>query len=55
MNRRALEVPKHTSEAGSNLASDKHYDQIAFFPGSTKACFKQMSVFDFDSVVFKTL
>jgi endonuclease/exonuclease/phosphatase family metal-dependent hydrolase len=52
---KGLELPAHTSEVGSNLASDKHYDQMAFFPGATKACFKQMGVFDFDSVVFRTL
>jgi hypothetical protein len=52
---KGLELPAHTSEVGSNLASDKHYDQIAFFPGATKDCFKQMGVFDFDSVVFRTL
>jgi endonuclease/exonuclease/phosphatase family metal-dependent hydrolase len=52
---KGLEVPKHTSEVGSNQASDKHYDQIAFFPGDTKACFKQMGVFDFDTVLFKSL
>jgi len=52
---RGLQVPAHTSEVGSNLASDKHYDQIAFFPGPTRDCFRQMGVFDFDAVVFKTL
>jgi hypothetical protein len=40
---------------GSNLSSDKHYDQIAFFPGNTKDCFRQMGVFDFDSVILPTL
>ena len=30
-------------------------DQVAFFPGETKACFRQIGVFDFDTVVFKTL
>ena len=52
---RGLELPAHTSGVGSNLSSDKHYDQIAFFPGETKACFRQIGVFDFDTVVFKTL
>ena len=55
LTRQGLELPAHTSEVGSNLASDKHYDQIAFFPGQTKDCFRQMGVFDFDAVVFKTL
>lgn len=52
---RGLELPAHTSQVGSNLASDKHYDQIAFFPGKTRDCFRQMGVFDFDAAVFKTL
>ena len=52
---RGLELPDHTSEVGSNLASDKHYDQIAFFPGQTKNCFRQMGVFDFDMAVFRSL
>jgi endonuclease/exonuclease/phosphatase family metal-dependent hydrolase len=52
---KGLELPAHTSEVGSNLASDKHYDQIAFFPGQTKNCFQQMGVFDFDEVLFKSL
>jgi len=52
---RGLELPAHSSEVGSNLASDKHYDQIAFFPGATRDCFTQLGVFDFDAVVFKSL
>lgn len=52
---KGLELPAHTSEVDSNLASDKHYDQIAFFPGETKNAFKQMGVFDFDMAVFRTL
>ena len=52
---KGLELPAHTSEVGSNLASDKHYDQIAFFPGATKDAFLQMGVFDFDMAVFRTL
>jgi endonuclease/exonuclease/phosphatase family metal-dependent hydrolase len=52
---RGLELPEHTSEVGSNLSSDKHYDQIAFFPGETKKCFKRMGVFDFDMALFRNL
>ena len=52
---RGLQLPEHTSEVGSSLASDKHYDQIAFFPGATKNCFRQMGVFDFDAVLFRRL
>lgn len=53
---RGLEVPDHGSGLGSNLRSDKHYDQVAFFPGETKNCFSGgMGVFDFDGVVFPEL
>ncbi|MDQ3557057.1 MAG: endonuclease/exonuclease/phosphatase family protein [Gemmatimonadota bacterium] len=53
---RGLEVPDHGSGLGSNLQSDKHYDQVAFFPGETKNCFSgRMGVFDFDGVVFPEL
>ena len=52
---RGLLLPEHTSEVGSNLASDKHYDQIAFFPGATRNCFRQMGVFDFDMALFRDL
>jgi endonuclease/exonuclease/phosphatase family metal-dependent hydrolase len=52
---KGLELPTHTSEVGSNLAADKHYDQIAFFPGKTKDCFRQLGVFDFDMAIFRTL
>lgn len=53
---RGLHLPDHTSEVGSNLTSDKHYDQIAFFPGATQADFTgKHGVFDFDAVVFPDL
>lgn len=53
---RGLEVPDHGSGLGSNLQSDKHYDQVAFFPGETKNCFSgRMGVFDFDGAVFPGL
>jgi endonuclease/exonuclease/phosphatase family metal-dependent hydrolase len=55
LTKRGLELPAHTTAVGSNLASDKHYDQIAFFPGGTKDAFQQMGVFDFDQVVFRDL
>jgi endonuclease/exonuclease/phosphatase family metal-dependent hydrolase len=51
-----LEVPPHTSQIGSAIASDSHYDQIAFFPGSTKTRFTGASnVFDFDGALFQDL
>lgn len=53
---RGLELPKHTSRVGSSIASDNHYDQIAFFPGSTKNRFTgEMNVFDFDNALFRDL
>jgi endonuclease/exonuclease/phosphatase family metal-dependent hydrolase len=51
-----LEVPSHSSQIGSAIASDNQYDQIAFFPGGTKGRFTgACSVFDFDGAVFQTL
>jgi endonuclease/exonuclease/phosphatase family metal-dependent hydrolase len=51
-----LHLPNHSTKMGSNLASDKHYDQIAFIPGETQKDFTgKTGVFDFDAVVFATL
>jgi len=51
-----LEVPEHSTQIASSIMSDAHYDQIAFFPGTTKQCFTgQKGVFDYDQVVFKDL
>jgi len=56
LTRRGLELPEHSSGIGSSIASDKHYDQIAFLPGETTNCFTgRKGVFDFDSVTFKRL
>lgn len=56
LTKRGLHLPQHTSEVGSNLASDNHYDQIAFFPGETQADFTGSSgIFDFDGAVFSQL
>ena len=53
---KGLELPGHSALIGSNLKSDKHYDQIAFFPKHTGAEFTgKKGVFDFDGVVFKEL
>ena len=53
---RGLEIPKHTSQIGSAIASDSHYDQIAFFPGGAQDRFTgQMNVFDFDNALFRDL
>ena len=51
-----LEVPPHTSQIGSAIASDSYYDQIAFFPGATRTRFTGASnVFDFDGALFQDL
>jgi endonuclease/exonuclease/phosphatase family metal-dependent hydrolase len=53
---RGLHLPEHSNRIGSNLRSDKHYDQIAFFPGETGGDFMgKMGVFDFDGRLFRTL
>jgi endonuclease/exonuclease/phosphatase family metal-dependent hydrolase len=56
LTRRGLVIPPHTSQIGSAIASDSHFDQIAFFPGGTQARFTgQMNVFDFDGALFHDL
>lgn len=51
-----LELPKHSTEIGSNLQGDQHYDQVAFFPAGAGASFTGKSgVFDFDGGVFAAL
>ncbi|HTS72174.1 MAG TPA: endonuclease/exonuclease/phosphatase family protein [Gaiellaceae bacterium] len=53
---RGLQVPPHSSQIGSAIASDSYYDQIAFFPGTTKDRFTGASnVFDFDGALFADL
>jgi hypothetical protein len=56
LTRRGLRLPAHSTEIGSSIARDKHYDQIAFFPGPEgEEAFEQVAVFDFDGAVFATL
>ena len=51
-----LTTPTHSSQIGSAIASDNQYDQIAFFPGSTKDRFSgACNVFDFDGALFQDL
>jgi len=52
---RGLQLPEHTSKVGSNLSSDKHYDQIAFFPGESGDLVARSGIFDFDGALFRTL
>ena len=56
LTRRGLMIPAHTAQIGSAIASDSHYDQIAFFPGNTREQFTgEMNVFDFDGALFRDL
>jgi endonuclease/exonuclease/phosphatase family metal-dependent hydrolase len=53
---RGLYIPAHSTEVGgTNLAGDKHYDQIAFFPGATEMRNTAVGVFDFDGALFAHL
>lgn len=56
LTRRGLHLPKHSTQIGSTIGTDNHYDQVAFFPGETQQEFTGNSgVFDFDSDLFKML
>jgi endonuclease/exonuclease/phosphatase family metal-dependent hydrolase len=56
LTRLGLELPTHSTEVGSNLAADKHYDQIAYFPDESKALLDGASgVFDYDGALFPDL
>lgn len=55
LTRRGLHVPAHSTEIGSSIATDSHYDQIAFFPGETGSDFVRSGVFDFDGALFEHL
>jgi endonuclease/exonuclease/phosphatase family metal-dependent hydrolase len=51
-----LHLPEHSTQIGSNLAGDMHYDQVAFFPGGAGQRFTgRTGVFDFDGAVFADL
>ncbi len=51
---RGFELPEHTSKICSNIANDKHYDQITFMPG-IKSRVTADGVFDFDNALFPEL
>lgn len=56
LTRRGLELPKHSTEIGSSISRDKHYDQVAFFPEHTQKDFTgRAGVIDFDGALFKRL
>jgi endonuclease/exonuclease/phosphatase family metal-dependent hydrolase len=51
-----LELPEHSTQIASAIASDMNYDQIAFLPGTTMKCFTGLKgVFDYDAVIFPAL
>lgn len=48
-----LILPQHSTSMGSNLAGDKHYDQVAFHAGGMQDAYTNNSgVFDFDRSPF---
>lgn len=56
LTRYGLELPEHSTQIASSIASDAQYDQIAFLPSTTKHCFTGLKgVFDYDAVIFPTL
>jgi endonuclease/exonuclease/phosphatase family metal-dependent hydrolase len=57
LTRRGLQLPDHSSEMGSSIKKDRHYDQLAFFPPgqSQRALVKASEVFDFDGALFRSL
>ena len=57
LTRHGLKLPKHeTGYVGTNLAGDKHYDELAFFPSKTEEDFTgRMGVFDFDNAILTNL
>ncbi len=52
---RGLHLPAHSTRIASAIATDNHYDQLAFFPGETGNAFVTSGVFDFDGAVFADL
>lgn len=56
LRKRGLQKPEHSTRVMSNITNDKEYDQILFFPGSTKSRYTgKMGIFDFDTAVFPVL
>lgn len=56
LKKRGLRMPDHSSQIGSKLAEEKHYDQIMFFPGVTSGVYTgNRGVFDYDGGIFPNL
>lgn len=54
LTRRGLSLPDHSTRIFSNIANDKQYDQIAFFPGM-KRNIEAHGVYDYDTAIFSEL
>jgi endonuclease/exonuclease/phosphatase family metal-dependent hydrolase len=56
LKQKGMQFPDQHSSAigGSSLGGQKHYDQIAFFPGDTPEL-DRVDVFDFDNAIFRAL
>lgn len=51
-----LELPEHSTQIASSISSSANYDQVAFFPETTRNHFTgKKGVFDFDAVIFPDL
>jgi endonuclease/exonuclease/phosphatase family metal-dependent hydrolase len=51
-----LEVPDHSTQIASSIATDANYDQIAFLPSTTRNAYTGLKgVFDYDGVIFPDL
>lgn len=56
LTRLGLQLPEHSTQIASSIATDANYDQIAFLPGTTKDTFTGLKgVFDFDGAIFPDL
>ena len=55
LTRLGLELPKHSTEVGSSISTDNHYDQVAYFPGESADLIERSGVFDYDTVIFRSL
>lgn len=54
LTKRGLSLPEHSTRQGSNLKSDKQYDQIAFVPRLKNKIISE-GVFDYDTPLFPDL
>lgn len=55
LTKRGLQIPPHSTQIGTAIASESHYDQLAFFPDETPEYTGESGVFDWDGAIFKTL